>query len=183
VRAKFKEKMKHISAAAKTFGFLAFLSVVLWCGSYLTRLFLTYQLFDGIDLPLKDYVNANNLNGILITLIPAVTTTFILYILFILTFLIFLILSKVQLKREGWLFIITVIVFVTLPFEIFLMLKDYKIIMMYNSSSFDSNLVLQLTRERITSLSGFPLIQLFSYFAALYLILFKPLRMKKTDEN
>ncbi len=118
------KKINKISAYFLTF---ASISCIFWMGSYLVRLFLTYQLFDETVTAYKGYLNEQNINGILITMNPAIVTTFILFIVFFVFYFLFLSTSGLNLRKNGWLFIITVLVLVTAPFEIYLMTIDYRI--------------------------------------------------------
>lgn len=168
--------MKKINRLSKIFLYLSLLSGILWMGSYLTRLFISYRLFEAEGLALKSNITPESLEGILFTLLPAVTATFILYIIFIASFVLFLIASKISLKKNGWLFITALIIFVTLPFEVYLMWAiDWDLISILNSGAINANAAVALIKERITVLSSFPLIELFSYFAIVYFILFQPL--------
>lgn len=175
--------MRNINKFSKLFMYISLLGGILWLGSYLTRLLVTYQLFEPKDYLLKPYITPENLGGILITLGAAVSTTMITYIVFIISFIIFLIASKVSLKKNGWLFITALIVFITLPFEVYLMTIDYKIVDKIYYSSFDAQAVLNLFIERLKVLSSFSLVEIFSYFAAVFFILFKPLTKRDEVKN
>lgn len=170
--------MKELSRFSKILLFLAFLAGTLWIGAYLTRLFLSYQLFEAKDLALKPFVSQDNLSGILFSMLPAVTTTFTLYIVLIVTYTLFLITSRISLKKNGWLFIITLIIYVTMPMEAYLMTIDYNIIVQLNSGSFNAQSVLALIVDRIKVLSSFPLVEIFCYFSIIYFVLFQPLTAK-----
>ena len=82
-------------------------------------------------------------------------------------------------RKNGWLFIITVLIIVTAPFEIYLMTIDYRIFSQILTGVFDSTEIINLTMKRLTVLSSFPLIELLSYCAIIFLALFQPL----TKEN
>jgi hypothetical protein len=153
--------------------------MVLWLGTYLSRLLLTYQLFMPKDFILKSFVSPLNLGGILTTINSSVTVTLILFPVFFLSFILFLFTSKVNLKQEGWLFIILLIVFITAPFEAYLMTIDYNIVMKVFYGNFDPNQILQLYIKRLKVLGSFPLIEIFSYFGVVYFAIFQPLKMKK----
>ena len=158
----------------KIIAFLAVLSGSIWIGSYAVRMIISYQLFD-IDMNIMPYVNQQNLSGILVTINPAVITTFVLYIFFIFSFSIFLFSSKISSKENCWLFIIAVIVYLTLPFEAYLLKIDYKIISALNFSDvIDTEYVISLFKDRFTNLSSFPIIIFLSYCSFIYFILFKP---------
>jgi hypothetical protein len=175
--------MKNLNKIAKTFAFLSCLSGILWVGSYLLRLLISYQLFQERDFLLKEYYNKQNIDAVLKTLLPAFSTTFILYIVFILSFIVFLISSKINFKENGWLFITAALVFITFPFEVYLMVIDYKIILLLNSGIFESNQVLSLITDRFKLLSSFPIIHVLCYFAIIFIIIFQPLKLKSSDKN
>lgn len=175
--------MKKELKVSKIFGAIAILSGAIWIGSYLTRLFTTYMLFKPEGLVLKDYVNDSNLNAILITISPTVTITFISYIILLLSFSLFLVTSAKKFKQNGWLFIITMLIYLTFPFEAYLMQIDYKMISSYVSGEFNSGYVLGLIIDRFKVLSGFPVIIIFIYLSIPFFIVFKPFTRLDKNEN
>lgn len=176
--------MKKLSNLSKIFLFLAVLCAVIWVGSTLTRQLITYQLFDGPELNFKSYVTEQNLHGIYETILPAITTTFISYCGFIISFVLFLVTSKINLKQFGWLFIIMTIVFILMPFEIYLMTIDFKMITLLNSGRFDTNMITYLILSRFKDLGSVTIIEVLCYLAFVYFILFKPLQVvSNKNEN
>ena len=173
--------MNALNKTSKIFAFLSVITCSLWIGSYLSRLFLSYQLFEVHDLSLKSYITSANLTGILTTMLPSITTTFVLYICFILSFVIFIIFSRIKLRDNGWLFIIAVIVLITLPFEVYLMTIDYTIICQLNCGTFNTSEIVGLLVRRIKVLGSFPLIEIFCYLSFYYFLLFRPLTKKKNE--
>ena len=163
---------------SKVFAFLAVLSGSIWLGAYIERMFIYYQLFD-IDMNVMPYLNQQNLNGILVTIIPAVYITFILYIFFIVAFTIFLLSAELSLRENGWLFIIAVVIYLTLPFEVYLLTIDYKIISAVNfEDAINAKYVVSLFKDRFTNLGSFPIIISLSYCSLIYFLLFKPFNKK-----
>ncbi len=136
---------------------------------------MTYQLFDETITSYKAYINEQNINSILITLNPAVILTFVLFIVFFVFYFLFLFSSGLNLRKNGWLFIITILILVTAPFEIYLMTIDYRIFSKVNEAAFKSADVIPLVIRRLKEISSFPLIELLSYCAVIFLALFKPL--------
>ena len=167
--------MNKLNKTSKIFAYLALITCSLWVGTYLSRLFLSYQLFVAQDLSLKPYITSANLAGILTTLLPAVTSTFVLYICFIVSFALFIIVSHIKLRNNGWLFIISIIILITLPFEIYLMTLDYSIITQLNYGTYNTSDIINLFVRRIKVLGSFPLIEIFCYLSFYYFILFRPL--------
>jgi uncharacterized membrane protein len=167
--------MKNISTLSKYFAFLTLASGSIWMGSYISRLFSVYKLFVGPDLTLPNYINSQNVEGILLSLLPIIITPFVSFIIMIFSFLLFIVISKIKLKDNGWLFIILVAVLITLPFEIYLMTIDYRIITQLMSTSIDSNQIINLLKERISLLSSFPIVIILTYFSFFFFIVFQPL--------
>jgi hypothetical protein len=174
--------MNTLNKTSRIFALLSIITCSLWIGAYITRLFLSYQMFEALDLSLKAYITSANLAGILVTLLPSVTTTFVLYICFIFSFILFIISSRISLRNNGWLFIISLIILITLPFEIYLMTIDYHIIINLNYGTFNSTEIVDLFVRRIKILGSFPLIEIFCYLSFYYFLLFRPLS-KKNNEN
>jgi len=170
--------MKNLSALSKYIALISIISISIWVGSYLTRLFLIYQLFEGPDLILRPYINDENITGILTTILPVIVVHFISYIIFVITSLLFVITSKVNFRNNGWLFIMAVITLILTPFEAYLMTIDYKVITSLTSNIFDSKLILSLLIERIKVLGSFPIVAMLSYISFFYFIIFQPLTKK-----
>lgn len=170
--------MKNLSILSKIFAVIALISAAIWVGSYLSRLFLVYQLFEGPDLVLRDYINNENINGILFSIYPSFVMHFIAFIIMFIATVLFYLSSKINLRFNGWLFIILTAIIITTPFEIYLMLIDYKVIMMLYSNSFDSNTVINLLRDRIKDLSSYSIVAILTYLSFYYFIVFQPLTKK-----
>lgn len=174
--------MRNINNFSKIFLFICFSSGTIWFGSYFARLTLTYQLFQGNQFQLNNYVNGQNLPGILTTLNAGIILNMIVYIIFIVSFILFLMSSKISLKQNGWLFIITAIIFVTLPFEVYLLAIDYKMIMQVNTGTFNAYDILNLYIKRFKVLSSFPIVEILCYFAIIFFILFQPFKLKPKEK-
>ena len=176
--------MKNTNLLSKIFLYICALSGILWVGGYFARLIYTYQLFERTDFILKSFLNEQNLPGIFTVLNAGVILTSILYIIFIISFVLFVITSRLNLKENGWLFVIIVLVLITAPFEIYLMTIDHKLIDMVYSASVNANDLIALTIKRFKVFGSFSIIELVSYFAIAYLFIFQPLKMeKKKQEN
>ncbi len=170
--------MGNINKFSKIFLFICVASGTLWFGSYFARLTVTYNLFKDNQFQLDNYINAHNLPGILTIINVLVILTSVLYIIFIISFIIFLISSKISLKQNGWLFIVTCIIFITFPLELYLMSIDYKSIMLVSMSNFNVNAVLDLYIKRFKVLSSFPIIEIICYLAIIFFVLFRPFKLK-----
>jgi hypothetical protein len=88
--------------------------------------------------------------------------------------------SKINLRNNGWYFISIVLFVCTIPFEIYLLTFDREIITRVFYSEFTNEDVIYLIIKRIESSSSFIVVELLSFFAIVYMFLFKPF-IKKTQ--
>jgi hypothetical protein len=170
--------MKSVPTISKVFAVLALIFASIWVGSYVSRLFLIYRLFEGPDLVLKNYINNQNINGILTSILPSILVHFVSFITMILTTFVFYFTSKIKLRFNGWLFIILIAVLITTPFEIYLMTIDYKTITLINNGLFNSDAVVGLLRSRIKDLSSYSIVAILTYLSFYYFLVFQPLTKK-----
>jgi len=177
--------MKKLKTVPKIFAFIAIVSGALWLGSYLVRIIVSYNLFLENDFVLKEFVTQGNLKVILLSIAPTIILSFVLYVVYIIGYTIFLFSSSISLKKNGWLFIISAIIYITFPFEIYLMVMiDYKLIMAFSAGINDANSFLSLMIDRFKVLGSFPIILIWCYITIPYFILFRPFTMsEKIDEN
>ncbi|OGU67585.1 MAG: hypothetical protein A2W30_05460 [Ignavibacteria bacterium RBG_16_36_9] len=162
---------------------MALTSGSIWFGAYVSRLLTTYQMFEETEFALKNYITNENISAIFQTTFPLVNLTFYSYIIMIISFTLFLILSGLKLKENGWLLIVSLIIFLTLPLESLLLITDYKLIDLFMNEQFVSEHILKLIIERMSKLSSFPIILILSYLTIPYFLIFKPFTLKIKNEN
>lgn len=170
--------MKNKSIFQQIIQYLVSLTFIIWLVSYVCRHLLVYQMFEPRELQLRSFFSVDSLKYVFEIILPILVTNIISYSIFLVLFIIFIATTDLKLKNEGWLFITLLVVLVTGPFEIFLLTKDYSIISLIYNGSQDYSMILELIRKRITILSSFSLIEIFAYFAVIYLIIAKPLVKK-----
>jgi hypothetical protein len=175
--------MKKNSNLSSVFGYLALCAGSIWFGAYIARLLTTYQMFEETDFLLKNYLTDKNLSAIFHTNLILVNLTFYSYIVLIITFTLFLISSGIKLKQNGWLLIVALIIYLTLPLESLLLMIDYKLIVLFMNEQFGSEQILKLVIERMSKLSSFPIILVLSYLTIPYFLVFKPFTLETKDEN
>lgn len=172
--------MENQNKISKTFLFITVLSFVIFLGSYLTKLNLLSQFFDAETMNLKSIYEGSDLSLVMKSLLPSFSVSMISFVVFVLFFIISILVTKIILRNEGWLFITIIILLITVPIEIFLLIKfDLPIINELMQVSIRYDYILSLMKNRIMILGPFPLILLFSYFVIIYLSLFKPLQKNK----
>ncbi|MBI1939539.1 MAG: hypothetical protein HYS25_15625 [Ignavibacteriales bacterium] len=168
--------MDNISKTSKIILFITITFFALWLGGYVLRQLVVYQFFEVENLELRAIYNPDNLTAVYFSLLPVFVSNLITYFVFLIFFIAFVATSKIKIKSEGWLLIIILLIAVTAPFEIYLLTFDYKIAdNIYSADSSDLE-TLNLIKERMTALSSFSLIEVFSFISVLFLAIFRPLR-------
>lgn len=173
--------MQRFSFVSKIFLTIVFASGTLWLGSYTVKLFSVYNLFEvdqNNKLILKSFLTNVNLTPVIYEFLPVLSISLISYILFLVFSGIFLISSKINIKQNGWLFISLMIVLFCLPFEVYLLLKDYELIKMILNHSEDTVSMIELMKSRVTELSSYPIISIILHYSIFILLVFKPLTKK-----
>jgi hypothetical protein len=128
----------------------------------------------------KEFVMQENLQAVLLSLAPTIPLSSVLYLIFITGFTVFLFTSHISLKKNGWFFIISAIIYLTLPFEIYLIVKiDYKLIMAFISGIVNPNEFLSLMIDRFKVFGSFPIILIWCYITIPYFLLFRPFTMRE----
>ena len=173
--------MENITKISRFFLFGAFLFFIFWLGGYMARHLFLFQMFEPEDLSLTTFYATQNIIPVFYSFSSLISFNAISFLAFFIFFSLFLLTSKVNLKREGWLLIITLIVYLTAPMEIFLITFDLKLLQKILSSTFTHSEILTLVKQRITMLGSFPLAEIFAYIFIIFLMLFRPFRMKQNE--
>lgn len=172
--------MANKNTIEKIITFLMFMFFSIWLGSYIVRNLLIFQFFEPENLSLRNELKNFDLSPVYYVIYPVIVTNLVSFLSFFIIFLIFIIITKIKLKENGWLLIIAFLIFITTPFEIYLLFKDYKIIVLIMDNFVNnSSQVLYLIKERMTLLNSFSLIEIFAYIFVIALTIFKPLQKKK----
>ena len=173
--------MEKSSKLSRIIIYISVLSFIMWFGSYLTRVFVIYQLYDiNTNLIVQSPINID-LPTLISVLNPIIILNILFYILFISSFFLFIFKSGINLKNEGWLFISLLIIVITLIPELFLLRYDLLILQGSYSNTPDYSDLYELITKRSEILGSFPIIELFLYLPVVYLILFRPLRLKQNE--
>lgn len=168
--------MDNISKTSKIILFVTISFFALWLGGYVLRQLVVYQFFEVENLELRNIYNPDNLSPVYYSLLPVFVFNLITYLVFLIFFIVFVVTSKIKIKHEGWFFIIIILVAITAPFEVYLLTFDYKIANNIYSTIASAESTLNLIKDRMTILSSFSLIEIFSFIGIIFLAIFRPLR-------
>lgn len=157
-----------------------------WLGSQITKILTIYYFFQSDEfgrISLKNQIVPETVNLISYQLVPLFSVSFVSYTIFIIFIIAYTIYIGKNIKKMGWLFISLAIIFLCLPFEIYLSLIDIKLFEYLFYRIGDSTSILSLYEKRIQSLSSFPIASLILHMITAVLIVFKPLDKRGKIEN
>lgn len=160
----------------KIYLFLLILASLFWLGGSIYRAIIAYTLFEPFSLIVKSQITYDILRQTLKLIGNINVYVLISYPIVLLTFVLFVRSTRVSLKKEGWLFMITMILVLFFPIEIYLSYRDINFTLMVLFSNFDTNLALSLLIQRISALGGLPAIGSLCYFTSIWLAIFQPLK-------
>ncbi|MBE2281261.1 MAG: hypothetical protein IAE91_12785, partial [Ignavibacteriaceae bacterium] len=103
--------------------FLSIISGVLWLGAYTGRFITFYQIFDGTQYNINNSLININFVDIASIILPLISLSAFAFLSYIVFFLLYLLISKPDFKNNGWLIIISALFLITIPFELFLVIK------------------------------------------------------------
>lgn len=156
--------------------FILIVSSIFWLGGSIYRAIIAYTLFEPFSLIIKSEITYDILRQTLKLIGNVNVYVLISYPIVLISFFIFLKLSQVKLKRDGWLFMISMILLLFFPVEVYLSFLDLDFTYMVLFSNFDTNLALSKLIQRIAALGGLPAIGSLCYFTSIWIAIFQPLK-------
>lgn len=175
--------MRLNKLSTKIYFFILILSAIFWLGGSIYRAIIAYTLFEPFSLVVKSEITYDILRQTLKLIGNINVYLLISYPIVIMSFVFFIKSSDVNLKNEGWLFMITMILILFFPIEIYLSYLDIQYTYLVLFSNFDTNIALSLLIQRIAALGGLPAIGTLCYFTSIWLSIFQPLRKITANEN
>ncbi len=160
----------------KIYLFILIIVGLFWLGGSIYRAIVAYTLFEPFSLIVKSQLSYDILKQTL-KLIGNINVYILFsYPLVLIFYYLFIRSSRVSLKKEGWLFMITMIFVLFFPVEIFLTYLDINYTYQVLLTEFNTNIALSLLIQRIGALGGLPAIALLCYLTSIWLAIFQPLR-------
>ena len=168
--------MNNLSKTSKTFLVITFISYALWLGSYIAKNLIFFQFFTPDTMALRSVFEKADFLSIFYSFFPVLTLNIICYALFIVFFMVFLFTSKLNLRKNGWLFISLLVVIITLPVEVYLILKyDLSIITDTNNMTIAVQPAMELIKQRVSKFGMYSFMSIFSTLSIVIFFIFRPL--------
>ncbi|HLF14598.1 MAG TPA: hypothetical protein VI932_06900 [Bacteroidota bacterium] len=164
------------SATAKTALLLIVLGAITWLGGINVRAAAGFSLLQFGTLEFKPNIHPNIERAVFSLLAQSSLILNVAYIVLILASAVYLRSARWDFRKEGWLMIAAILLYVFVPVEIYTMVLDIRMWLLDASGSNDLVEFRKLFIHRLAALSGVPMIALLSYYTAIALVVFRPLR-------
>ncbi len=168
--------MKH--KLSNFFLLVAIISGSIWLGTFVSRQLVFYYFFsDALGQQLKSYLLVEeSAIATLNSIVPLLATTMISFAFYALTLGLHFILTEKSLKKNGWLFIVLILLVFQISVESYFLIKfDYEIFNKIYSLKFSGKEILNQIIERGKTLSSFPVLNVLISISIFALMIFKPL--------
>lgn len=160
----------------KIYLFILIIVGLFWLGGSIYRAIVAYTLFEPFSLIVKSELSYDILKQTL-KLIGNINVYIIFSYPLVLIFYFLLVRSsEASLKKEGWLFMITMIIILFFPVEIFLIYLDVNYAFQVLLTDLNTNIALSLLIQRIGALGGLPAIAFLCYLTSIWFAIFQPLK-------
>ncbi len=166
------------NATAKTTLLLVTLGAITWLGGINVRAMVGFSLLQFGTLEFRPNIHPNIERAIFTLVAQSSLILNAAYLVLIAASVVYLRSARWDFRREGWLMISAILVYVFIPVEIYTMVLDVRMWLLDVSGSNDLVEFRKLFIHRLAALSGVPMIALLSYYTALALVIFRPLRRR-----
>ncbi len=170
------------SRRAKISLFILFLSAIVWLGGTNIRSAVGFNLLIPGTLEFKPYLHPYVERKVYELVALSSIIVDIAYVIVWISGIAFLRATSLKLKENGWLMMSTILFFLFTPVEIYTMVLDARIWLLDHIGSNDLVEYRILFMHRLGALAGVPLIALLCYYTVLWLIIFKPMRLRSPQE-
>jgi hypothetical protein len=175
--------MEIKKTSTKIYLFILIVGVLFWLGGSIYRAIVAYTLFEPFSLVVKSEITYDILRQTLKLIGNINVYLLISYPIVLIFFGLFVKSSKANLRNEGWLFMIMMILILFMPIEIYLSYLDINYTFLVLFGNFDTNIALSFLIQRIAALGGLPVIGFLCYFTSIWFAIFQPLKRIKTYES
>ena len=171
----FNNIMYKLNKSAKFWLFLLIVSSIFWLGGINVRALIGNELLNYDEFSFRINIPPDEENMVFKMISYSSILIMISYVITFFSALFFALNSKINLKENGWYLMCISLFFVFSPVEFYTYFLDIKFILLYYQKPVNHDTLLKLFGERIGFLKGVPWIALLSYYAIIFIAIFKPL--------
>lgn len=155
------------------------IAVIVWLGGINIRAMIGFDLMQMGTLDFKPNIHPFVERAVFSLIAQSSMVIYVAYIIVWICGVIFLKTSPYRLKENGWLLMAAILFYLFTPVEIYSMVLDLRMWYLDHLGSNDLVEFRKLLIHRLAALSGVPMIALLSYYTAIVIAVFQP--MKKSS--
>ena len=163
-------------ATANSALLLVTIGAVTWLGGINVRAAVGFSLLQFGTLEFKPNIQPSIERTVFSLVAQSSLILNIAYLVLLAASIVYLRAARWDFRKEGWLMMSAILVYAFIPVEIYTMVLDVRMWMLDASGSNDLVEFRKLFIRRLAALSGVPMIALLSYYTAIALVIFRPLR-------
>lgn len=168
--------MKEHRLITKISLFFIIISGILWIGGLHCRAIVSFDLLQIGTLDFKPNIHPLVERAVFRNIAHLSGVINIAYIILWFVGIIYLRTTHLTFKENGWLLMAAILFYLFTPVEIYAMVLDVKLMYLELTGSNDLVEFRKLFIHRLGALSGVPYIALLSYYTAIFVIVFQPLK-------
>jgi hypothetical protein len=167
----------------KIFLFLVIVGSIFWLGGFNIRAIIGNELFDRGTLNLKVGMSPEFDRALLTILAYSAIVTIIAYLIVFISSISYLLLTKPNLRQNGWLMAGIILFFIFSPVEFYVGYFDFKFVFNFLFGTYSPESLKDLLLKRVSDLSGLPAIAMFCYYTIIALLIWQPLKKSSIKEQ
>jgi len=172
-----KTKVAKFALFALTVG------TIFWLGGINIRAAIGNELLEPGTLNFKQGFPPDAERTIFNLLAKSSIFTIISYIVVFISGIIYLVTTRLKFKENGWLLMSAILFYLFTPVEFYTTYLDTKFVLLWFYSSPSFTELRELFINRVSALSGLPVIALLCYYTIIGLIIWRPLTKKPLRET
>ncbi len=171
--------MYTLTKSSKIWLFIIIVSAVFWLGGINVRALLGNELLNYDEFAFRTSIPPDEENTIFKMICYSSILIMISYVITFVSALFFVFNFKLSLKQNGWYLMCIILFFLFSPVEFYTYFLDLKFIQLFYTRPVNHDGLLKIFGERLGFLKGVPWIALLSYYAIIFISIFKPLSKTK----
>jgi len=173
--------MYKLSKISKVWFFVLIVSGIFFLGGINVRALIGNELLNYDEFSFRISIPPDEENMIFKMISYSSVFIMVSYLVAFISAIFFAVSSKINIRENGWYLMCLMLFFVFSPVEFYTYFIDVKFIQLFYQKPVNHDELLKLFGERIGFLKGVPWIALLSYYAIIFIAIFKPLRKTKRE--
>ncbi len=152
------------------------ISAICWLGGINIRAMIGFDLLQAGTIDFKPNIHPFVERAVFSLIAQSSMVIDVAYVVLWVAGIIFLRMTSLRFRENGWLLMCAILFYIFTPVEVYTMVLDYR---MWRLDALGSNDLVEFRKifiHHLGALAGVPMIALLSYYTAIVLVIFQPMR-------